>query len=362
MKQIVAFLCFITCFYSCNDNKKQVTFHIDPEDESSLLSFIEDVSLTPISTDIHFSGQEADLLVSTKDYIITDKENRRVLRFDQTGNFLNQIGTFGNGPEEYRSIKNVQLLGDKVAIYSLPNTTVLYYQLDGDFLNREYHEINGMQIATVKEGLLAFQGYGSTDKCIASLLTKDGNLKRLCPYSSDVTAFLEYSPVFSFNKESVFVRNQLDHIIYKYCNGRMDPYLVLDFGHYGLSSSFYNLDYLESEEFLIEHDCYMITRFEEKGPYRLVEITKSLSNKVTYGLCINGAWIWFSMGIIGKDPFAGSIKAIDGDNLICLVNASLLQNMGPRLKDKIVNKDSFTTIQNTDKDVIIRIHIKDNPS
>ena len=99
------------------------------EESSSLSAFFSRVSsvrLIPIY-DNHLLGSRVELIPAQASFILCDMSNDIILRYDNKGSYLNEIGRKGNGPGEYNHISNVQVIdSSKVAVIS-PFKGIYYY-------------------------------------------------------------------------------------------------------------------------------------------------------------------------------------------------------------------------------------------
>lgn len=357
MKKSVFILSCLIILFSCQKNEIRTIVFNEPEDCRALAGHISGVTITPLENDGHYFGWGADLVCAEDGYVVVDKENTQVFHYGPDGRFLNNIGVRGNGPGEYRNICNVQTSNSDVFIFSAPETIINHFNLDGTFRAKRTEKISGMQYRQIDEGLLVYHGYGTPAKCKVTLHSDAGD-KKFLPYSSNVTAFDDFNPTMTECGNQIFVRDPLERTVYVYQQGDIEPYLTFDFGKYNIEDSFFDLDYMSSGEYLRTHECYMIARYLHNDEMSLIEINRTTDSAVCYGLLLGGKWIWFNVGALDNDPFAGAIKAIDGKDLVCLVDPSLLIKPDANLGGIITDSSVLSSLKSTDNDVIIRIQIQ----
>ena len=344
---------------ACGKQEESVPVVIFQEtgETGHLIQQVESIQLIPLENDGHYYGWSSDLLLLDDGFLVVDKDNCQVIRYDSRGKYVNRIGEQGNGPGEYPDIYNVQLSGDNILIFSSPGATSHCFGFGGAYLGKEYMEMGGQQFAVVPEGVLGFNGYGMPEKCKVSLC-QNGESKNFYPYSSDIIAFGDFNNVFSFDGGQVFVRDQLDPVIYYYQSGTMKPRISFDFGKYAIEENFYSMDYMASATYLMEKDLCLLSRYMESGTLRLVEVTRPLERRSYYGLYTGGQWVWSDMGVEEKDPFASAIKALDGNALYALVNPALLKQLPPLWHSVLSNPEILDNITEEDNYVVVRMVLK----
>ena len=359
LKRLFSLCCFAFLLLSCGKEEGTASVSVSfAEPMAAAADCIENIRLIPLETNGRFVSWQADVVCGTDRYYVVDKNSCHIYCYGTDGAYLGTVGAKGNGPGEYPNIYNVQLAGERILVFSMPDVTVSTFDADGRFLQKEQVKLAGQQFAEVDEGLLSFHGYGTPDACKASLW-QDGNVTDFCPYQSSVIAFEDANPVFTENDGAVFIREQLDKTVYRYSGGKVEPWLSFDFGAYRIEDHFYELDYMASAEYLMEKDYAMLTRYHEADGRRLAEWTRPQARQSGYGLFLNGSWVWFVAGEEEKDPFASAIKCLDGSDLVCLVDPSLVGKIDSRLLDKMENPEVLQNIKDTDNHIIVRMHLKE---
>lgn len=108
--------------------------------EIFLSEIAESIEYIPLETSNEsLIGNVLDVQL-TDDYIFISqriRDNKPLLQFDRSGNFIRQIGKIGRGPEEYVAMRGFSIDRDKEIIYVLAsyNGKVLSYSFDGDYIN-----------------------------------------------------------------------------------------------------------------------------------------------------------------------------------------------------------------------------------
>ncbi|WP_323757710.1 6-bladed beta-propeller [Roseivirga sp.] len=130
------------------------------ETDNSLLSYIYAIDHTKGEL-VFTSGREDDVFV-----------------FDSKGNFVRKINRKGEGPEEYLNITDLWLEGDTLAIYSMNKSTVMRYNLEGDFIRSERLPASPGHVLSYNKGYAMDMNYRPiNDTSRYRYATLDRNLK-----------------------------------------------------------------------------------------------------------------------------------------------------------------------------------------
>lgn len=356
-KMIFMLLSSLLLFGACQEKEVDVPLVLFQETGtiSTLHDAVESVQIIRLENNDAVFGSINDVFVVDGDYYIVDNENQRLLRYDSEGRFICEFGRRGRGPGEFNNLLNVQIHKDTVIIYSVPEMTELLYDKNGNYLLTRTEEIHGVQFFHWDNGILAFHGYG-TSNCKLTFW-ENGKHMDYFPYTTKVVSFLDKRPVFSEDESSVFIRDPFEKTIFRFAQGKMVPWISFDFGPYSIDESFFSMDFMESAEYIMESDICLISRYYETADYRFIEVDRPLEALTYYGVANDDHWIWFNAGIKSEAMLSGRIKAIDGNDLICLVERSLLLKIDTVLRDKLVEPDVLSNIDETGNDVIIRIKL-----
>lgn len=135
MKYCLAFLLFI--LLACQQNQKGTVPEINPDlfinKEIKLSDIADSVIYVSFDTTVIFRGirhceyMDSFILISTGD---------ELLKYDNSGNYIQTIGSSGPGPEEYTRCLQFTVDREGKRIFILCNPEVIVYSLDGSFLNR----------------------------------------------------------------------------------------------------------------------------------------------------------------------------------------------------------------------------------
>ena len=144
------FLCIL--FAGCNDKKTSgegnlsneglTEVYIDMDNDEDALPFDSLFELTSVvkleTTDDNLVGDIFDILPLRDKLVVEDMEiSQSVTVYDMNGKYLNRIGTFGQGPEEYSFLEYVSAdsTAGIVRISDIGGQKVMSFDENGKFLN-----------------------------------------------------------------------------------------------------------------------------------------------------------------------------------------------------------------------------------
>lgn len=329
----------------------------------NFISFIDYIEILPLENDgIHFLGTDPELYICGDNYVIVDKFNKSINRYSANGEYLNKIGNYGNGPFEYSTIQNIQVLSDSlINVYSAPGK-VMTFTKTGDFIKSATIKEHGIQTYHVDNGYLTYfgNGKGTTHRLF---FTKQGKSKKMLDATDKVLNFSSNVPLFSKNRdESIAILDSYNPIIYKYKNEILSEYVVFDFSETSIPSSYYKQeDPFTASNMLFSQDFSIVRRYFENEDYSFVEVyTRHPSGPptFTYGIKSEGVWKWFSAGPVGKTPLTASFRTLDSDNfLYAIVDPLCIDSCQPEILAKIINHSILKSITQEDNYVIFKIKL-----
>ncbi|MEG0519493.1 MAG: 6-bladed beta-propeller, partial [Bacteroidales bacterium] len=277
------------------------------------------------------------------------------------GKFLNSIGTKGRGPGEYVGLKNAQIVGDTVIIYSQPQMILNFYTKDGIFISQQINQGHGGTYFYKIEGdYLAYNGYGmQAPERLYLFSPKDNSKKVFLETAAKVLNIDEGTPAFYVNGNDLYIRESYNDTVSRYDIARkaVTPYLKFDLGKHALDEKFFQFaDAMKAMEYFMSLEYATVRRYMENDNMRFVEImvAKKPMPDMLYGLCLNGEskWIWFSGGKIDTGSLANSFRLLSGDKLYCLMEPFRLKNLTPAEKAKITNPQVLDTLAENSNFVI----------
>lgn len=123
----------------CRSNNKMLELEIDLDKNSlpfdSLMDFVSFVKLE--TTENNLVGSVSQILFARNKIVVVDSYvSKTITVYDESGKFLNKIGTLGQGPGEYSYLGHVTLTLDKsmVVVVDMGSGYLKYFGLDGNFV------------------------------------------------------------------------------------------------------------------------------------------------------------------------------------------------------------------------------------
>ena len=241
IKKALRWYCIIipllTCINSCkpknhaleNEEILNITLELPENDARMLLSeMTSDVQyvaleLSPKSLIVEIDKLQLD---QQGNYYVLDKEMNRIIRFSSQGDYLNNIGTYGRGPEEYLQMDDFQLFDDFVKVYDNNGFMFTFHQ-DGSFVRKENVEKGQNAFLQLSDHLLFYGTCGGfcPDLTVVTAKNKTGF------FTSPFQDYLRSNayPFFD-NGHDVYYSTLFEPYIYKIVHGEPEKLIHLDFG------------------------------------------------------------------------------------------------------------------------------------
>lgn len=229
---------------SCNNPTTSVLpYRIDLENG---ITNINSIPLSTLGNKLEYVALETDtacLIQSISNAFLTDSlifvsDYDRLLKFDNKGNFLKQIGKKGRGPAEYPSLGNFLIDEDNREIFVLSSRIVLVFDFEGNFKrdfkidfpcrqfmlnqNREliFHPFN-----FANSGTDTVYSWYITDRTGAVRTKLVNTLKR-----SNKAVIVPVSPLYLYDKTPHFMEFGVD-TLYSFENNEKKPYAIFNLGN-----------------------------------------------------------------------------------------------------------------------------------
>ena len=355
----VFFYVVIAIISSCADStEKETILFRAPKNTTALEELIIRAEFYPLQTEkAPVVGADPQLSVlQDGSFVVLSRGKHPILHFAPNGKYLNTIGSQGSGPGEYLEICNIQIRGNMIVVFSIPDK-VLYFESSGQLVREERSIPQGTQSFLVPEGILSYYGFGSGRDWRVYLWNKDNSEMHYLPTKANVIHLTAGAPLFSEHNTDVFFFFSYNPTIYRYGKGEVSPYLTFDFGKYAIQKDFFESeDAFESMEQLLSGEFAIIQRYLENDNYQLVEVFMQSPTdlKDYYGIKRHGDWIWVSAGNKYDSPFFHAIQWLDEEAMYCLVEPSRL------VCEEGVFSD-FTakhTLGDSDNPVVVKLYLK----
>lgn len=244
----ILFLCL--CIIACSNKQKEEvvpTFYIKPDLKeiacpvSKIISNIKVVHLQTTSNCL--IGSFSSLVFVDNKHIIF-RSGKRILVFDNQGNYLNKIDAVGGGPGEYSTIVNAYFDPAKEYIYIVDSNDIKIYSIDGNFIRRLALPFSSVGIYRMRNGKMVFvykQLYDKENRDMLSLLDTSFNIyhtfkSRNPDLCKDVQQNLFFaSTPYEINGRLFFVEPFVD-TIYEIVDTTLVPHWSIKMGNLGFKT------------------------------------------------------------------------------------------------------------------------------
>ena len=267
-----------------------------------------------------------------------------------------------NGTHRLSPMSELDLSGSDYILTD--SNSVLRYSPEGKLLEDEGKRPANEKFQTrkVKEGILAYFGYGKSRPYRAALIKQQDTVKFLQNSAKVLNLSAEF-PVFSAAKDGgTILIDSFSPTIYEYDRGKLNPHLSFDFGKYAIPESFFEgNDPYVAAEMLFSREFALITRYFEKDKYKFVEIhlQNPMKTDFYYGIARNEKWHWFYAGKAGKDPLPSSFKLFDNDDcLISIISSEAIGFLPDPFRRLVRNPDVLKSAKKNGNSVIAKIKMR----
>jgi len=174
---------------------------------------------------------------------ILDRKKPRLLLFDSTGNFLRNIGSIGDGPDQYTHCYSFALNPRKNQVAMLIPFGYLYsYDLQGKFIEKRklpskpsYHDAKWLN----KDTLVLWSRVGADNPAITLLdVPTETPIKNMWYRQTELNE-ASLPPLFSVDDEIMIGTAYLNEI-YKISEDSITPVAAWDFGKYNVDMSYFD--------------------------------------------------------------------------------------------------------------------------
>lgn len=242
------FFSFIALFIHCKpvdkqfiEDKNYITINagiktFDTGKELKLSSFVDTLEIIPLElTPRSMLREISKVVIHNNNILLIEERNAEcVFRFDMKGNFLNTIGTKGQGPKEIVELADfcIDEENDIVFLYDRARQSVVSYELDGDFINSQNFGEYYSRIEFQKGFFYFFEDQPYTNDAYSLEIKDSGG--RLRSHFFPSKRYKMSSSTKAFNKQSdqiLFYRSMND-TIYAIKNDSLTYAYYIDFGPY----------------------------------------------------------------------------------------------------------------------------------
>ena len=314
-----------------------------------------------------FLGQGTMMQLADGNYLLWDVGNKKLQLYGPDGKFLNRIGRSGRGPGEYHTVWNVLYAKGRIYVYQ-GRTDLLIYRPDGSLEETVTLPVaGGNAFYPLEDGWLGYIGYAYAGKDMVQWIREGQEPVSLIPKPGDSPLAMMMDWPFTEYGGRVFMPMGWGHEVYAYADGKVEPWLDLDFGRFTIGDAFFSGD-VQAAFDILQTRYASVSAYWENERMRVAVVTRAEKKdddapvpprECLYGICRAGKWVWINAGDnTDGDPFAYTISGLDGDALVFLLDPALLPGLDPALREKVSNPEVLDKLDEEGNYVIAKLHLK----
>lgn len=207
-------------------------------------------------------------------FVYSQNSIHPILRFDMQGNFINKIGNFGNGPNEYSEILDITIDKEKSLIELLSYNTIISYSFNGASINNKETHIPASSFTKINKTYWFYTGNNvvhskyrlfQTDEkfnIINKYLTNKSNMLPINEYNFKQSAYYTFSETF-YNS------------IYKLKNNSLSMPYHIEFPNLEFPNGVHEVPAMDVIEYLKNYNYATIKCYLENDTYIYVLVLEN---------------------------------------------------------------------------------------
>ena len=221
------FLILIFSISACSEVKKQQNAEkiIDVFKSNKEISLSKILSIKKYilfkNDSLSFLSRVDKIIKYKKKYFVLDSKQSVLKIYDLSGNYLNDITKIGKGPSEVTKLIDftIDSTAGKLILYDVGNSSLLFFNLEGKYLNQIDIFPYAMKMGLLCPGKLIFylgNNYFEESKANNFLVCdyKGKIIGRHLKFDKDECGLFGFGGILSENKEEVLCSNGVSNIIY----------------------------------------------------------------------------------------------------------------------------------------------------
>jgi hypothetical protein len=209
-----------------------VSVDISSADTKNLEGKFDIVEIVPLETTKASILHDLKKVAIGKDYIVTVKGG--VQLWSRDGRFIRNIGRYGNGPNEYISISNIQFNEGEKRIYLHDRTRqrMMVYNLEGEVISTMNKPMWIDSFCKTEDGYWVYVPTNWSSAGFALILLDNNFDKIVGEFFPQQAFFRPYSALrfFSDDKGEYYFAYPFSNVVYHLKGGKPQPWLEVDFG------------------------------------------------------------------------------------------------------------------------------------
>jgi hypothetical protein len=272
--------------FGCKENQKQTAdkmliFKKEKAIDFSDSDFFRNKTVIPLET-----GEQALIHHSPcvkKDgenlFIYIRDEHYPILRFDMKGNFLNRIGSRGQGPNEFTNMYDVFINKEKSIVELLTNNKIIYFSYDGIPIKSKNSEMQQALSFSFLNGYYWFY-LGSDNSSTYRLLQTDEHFNLKNQYLSDKTNMFPMYEYYFYQSPYNTFREMFYYDLYSIKSDSLFMSYTIKFPNMELSSKIHKMPPIEAFKYLEKSHYAFINRYLENDDYVYLFVIESKDGEV----------------------------------------------------------------------------------
>ncbi len=301
----------ISCTFNSNENSRiKVDFPAENAEKISWFDLFEEMEIVQLSGENKPMFHLVSNMIVTDNayYIIDPNATNQVHRFDKNGKFLNSIGNFGRGPEEYLDMTDVMLDTEgNVCIWSQFSEALFTYSPDGVMLNKKtlpyaterYFSHNGFNYHYIGTAGWHYEGNNANPKDYKLIIT-DADNAPVGQYLEGNSHSVPNLQTFTLIENQLYLCPNEGNEVYAVNGSEIEPKYFFDFGEYNMPKEFYEItDMKEVMARMMEMTVVNKLDFWENEDFALLECSiqeKMMSYRGLCGIAVGKKqdWKWYN--------------------------------------------------------------------
>ena len=272
----------------------KVNIEIPDFDENSVLNcsdVFSSVEYVPLDSELSNICEITKLNRTPKgDYIVYDRRNLAIIRFDNNGRFVNYIGEQGHASNEY--IKPIDVVydpyNDQMLVWDNPRKKIMIYNINGSFISDlDIPWYTGVLSVVDNEHLLVCTDNLDSDKSKLSdgakyefvLIKRDGTIEKSFEGTADLSRGFQLSldKTFSGECDNINCHMEYSPIVYKFVDKELKPFYGFYFKGNGMPKEWLSYDYEKYKSVKSTNkDVMYCYRFFDTPNYYVMNIIKDM--------------------------------------------------------------------------------------
>lgn len=222
-------------------------------------------------------GENLMVKLNDENIFVLDKVQMRISRFDNKGNFLNNIGIKGRGPGELNNVHDFIVYHNTAEILSRTSqgTIISVFNINGNYIESTKW-FDKAAYSFIKKSDGDYYLYTSYNDIVHNHrlleVTNKGNIKSefLKNISSEKLPVEEDN--FYSHENKMYFKESFQPIVYEIVNNNLKPLVYFDFEKYSISEEYWNVDFHEGFELLQKQGFANIRRIAINDKYAIFDV------------------------------------------------------------------------------------------